>query len=102
MPYLNARQVKASKRNVPCTAMDWEIYPQGIYKVLKRFDAYPAIKKLIITENGAAFNDEVKDGQVHDEERIQFYEQYLQQVLRAKSEGVKIEGYFAYKRSCPA
>lgn len=96
MPYLNARQVKAGKRNVPCTAMDWEIYPQGIYEVLKRFDAYPNVKKLIITENGAAFHDELTDGQVHDEERIRFYEQYLRQVLRAKKEGVKIEGYFAW------
>jgi len=96
MPYLNARIVKASKRNVPCTAMDWEIYPQGIYRILKRFDSYKRIKRLIITENGAAFNDEVVDGHIEDEYRIRFYQQYLQQVLRAKSEGVNVGGYFAW------
>ncbi|HEX8314627.1 MAG TPA: GH1 family beta-glucosidase [Flavisolibacter sp.] len=96
MPYLNARIVKASGRNVPRTAMDWEIYPQGIYRILKRFDSYRGIKKILITENGAAFNDELIDGHVDDDYRIRFYEQYLEQVLRAKREGVKVTGYFAW------
>ncbi len=96
MPYLNARLVKASKRGVPSTAMDWEIYPQGIYRVLKRFAAYTGMPKLIITENGAAFPDKAEDGFVQDTARIQFYGQYLEQVLRAKQEGVNVQGYFAW------
>jgi beta-glucosidase len=96
MPYLNARLVKGSKRSVPTTAMDWEIYPEGMYRVLKRFDAYKGVKNIIITENGAAFKDKVEDGHVEDSYRIQFYEQYLRQVLRAKEEGVKVAGYFAW------
>ncbi len=97
MPYLNARLVKASKRGVACTAMDWEIYPTGIYNVLKRFQSYDKNMRIIITENGAAFDDKIDDdGHVHDESRIQFYEQYLQQVLRAKREGVNVDGYFAW------
>lgn len=96
MPYLNGRLVKASERGVPATAMDWEIYPQGIYRVLKRFHAYKGIKKLIITENGAAFHDRLEDGHVEDDYRIHFYEQYLEQVLKAKHEGVNVGGYFAW------
>ncbi len=96
MPYVNARIIKASKRAVLRTDMDWEVYPVGIYKVLKRFDAYPQIKKIIITENGAAFDDEVADGQVKDDKRIRFFQKYLEQVLRAKREGVKVDGYFAW------
>jgi beta-glucosidase len=96
MPYLNARLVKASKRGVPTTAMDWEIYPQGIYRVLKRFHAYGKINEIIITENGAAFPDTVEEGHVFDEDRIQFYQQYLAQVLRAKQKGVNVKGYFAW------
>lgn len=96
MPYLNARLVKASKRGVPTTAMDWEIYPKGIYRVLKRFHAYGKIKEIIITENGAAFPDTIEEGHVFDEERIQFYQQYLAQVLRAKREGVNVNGFFAW------
>ena len=36
------------------------------------------------------------NGKVNDPERINFYTQYLQQVLRAKNEGVKVEGYFSW------
>lgn len=96
MPYINARLVKASRRGVPGTEMDWEIYPQGIYRILKRFAAYKGINKIIITENGAAFNDALVNGQVNDESRIRFYEQYLAQVLKAKTEGVNVQGYFAW------
>lgn len=96
MPYLNARLVKAGKRGVATTAMDWEIYPEGIYRVLKRFHQYKDVKKIIITENGAAFNDRLEGGHVDDDYRIQFYEQYLAQVLKAKQEGVNVAGYFAW------
>lgn len=72
MPYVNARIVKAEKRNVPITSMNWEIYPEGMYKILKRFGSYKNIPKIIITENGAAFNDQLIDGDVHDEQRIDF------------------------------
>lgn len=96
MPYVNARLVKGSRRNVPVTDLDWEIYPEGIYRVLKRFANYKGVKKLIVTENGAAFNDKVENEHVDDPYRIRFYEQYLAQVLRAKEEGVNVAGYFAW------
>jgi beta-glucosidase len=76
--------------------MNWEIYPEGIYYLLKMYNEYPNVKKIIITENGAAFHDEVIDGKVHDDYRINFYNDYLQQVLKAKKEGVKVAGYFSW------
>ncbi|MGZ5287058.1 MAG: glycoside hydrolase family 1 protein, partial [Flavisolibacter sp.] len=96
MPYLNARIVKAIKRDVPVTEMGWEIYPEGMYRMLKRIDSYENIKKIIITENGAAFPDVVVNGHVHDTNRINFFHQYLEQVQKAKNEGVKVDGYFAW------
>ena len=68
-PYINASLVKAKDRNVATTAMGWEVYPPAIYHILKKFDAYPQIKKILITENGAAFPDEVIDGRVNDPKR---------------------------------
>lgn len=96
MPYINARLVKAGNRRVPVTAMDWEVYPQGIYRTLKRFASYEGIDKIFVTENGAAFNDVLVNGQVNDCNRIRYYEEYLQQVLKAKREGVNVLGYFAW------
>lgn len=95
-PYLQASLVKAENRNVPLTDMRWEVYPPSIYYMLKKFNAYPQIKKIYLTEGGAAFPDTVVDGRVDDPKRLQYLQDYLQQVLKAKNEGCKVSGYFVW------
>jgi beta-glucosidase len=95
-PYIGASLVKAENRNVELTAMRWEVYPPAIYQIIKKFNAYPQIKKILITENGAAFPDEVVNGQVNDPKRITYLQTHLQQVLKAKQEGYKVSGYFVW------
>lgn len=95
-PYIGASLVKAEKRGVPLTSMKWEVYPASIYQMIKKFNSYPQVKNIIITENGAAFPDTVTDGKVVDSKRIAYLQNYLQQVLRAKTEGMKIGGYFVW------
>ncbi|RWX00841.1 GH1 family beta-glucosidase [Flavobacterium cerinum] len=95
-PYVGAALVTAEKRNVPFTEMKWEVYPPSIYHLLKKFDTYKGIKKIIITENGAAFPDTVSNGEVKDNERTKYIQDHLQQLLKAKKEGVKVEGYFVW------
>jgi beta-glucosidase len=95
-PYIQASLVKASKRKVPITAMGWEVYPASIYHILKKYNEYPQIKKIYLTESGAAFPDELADGKVDDPQRVEYLQQYLQQVLKAKDEGCKISGYFIW------
>ena len=50
----------------------------------------------MITENGAAFNDEVKDGEVLDSKRLRFLKDNITQVSRAAGEGVNVTGYFVW------
>ena len=95
-PFIQANLVSAKKRKVPHTLMNWEVYPEGIYHLLHKFSRYNGIKKIIITENGAAFKDEVIDGRVNDMERLSYLQRYLQQVLRARQEGAKVDGYFVW------
>ncbi|WP_116789329.1 GH1 family beta-glucosidase [Flavobacterium psychrotrophum] len=95
-PYVGASLVKASKRQVVTTEMGWEVYPPSIYQLIKKFDAYPQIKKLIITENGAAFPDTVIFDEVRDGRRTKYIKDHLQQVLKAKEEGANIHGYFVW------
>jgi beta-glucosidase len=95
-PYVGAALVPAEKRKVPFTAMKWEVYPPALYHILKKFDAYKGIRKLLITENGAAFPDTVTDGQVNDVERTKYIQDSLQQLLKAKNEGVNVDGYFVW------
>ena len=95
VPYIGALIKPFHKLNRPLTANGWEVYPEGIYKILKQFGEYP-IKKLMVTENGAAFHDKVQNGMVHDKKRVEFLQKYIGQVLRAKNEGVNIGGYFVW------
>lgn len=96
IPVVQASEVKAATRKVPHTAMGWEINAESFYRIIKKFWLYGGVKEIIITENGAAFKDEVKDGQVNDVQRISYFQQYLGALLKAKQEGVNIKGYFAW------
>jgi beta-glucosidase len=96
IPLVWARQINATKRDVPVNEMGFEIYPEGIYKVMKQFSAYEGVKDILITENGVCVKDSLVNGKVHDPERIQFFRDYLEFVLKAKSEGVPVKGYFVW------
>ncbi|PJF20846.1 MAG: beta-glucosidase [Phototrophicales bacterium] len=79
------------------TEMGWEVAPESIYRMLKYINDRYAPDAMVITENGAAFADEVSDdGQVHDPRRVAFYDAYLRNCLRAIQEGVPLKGYFAW------
>jgi beta-glucosidase len=78
------------------TEMGWEVYPEGLYLTLGRlhFDyAFPAI---YITENGAAFKEQVVDGRVDDPQRLSYIERHLQQVHRAIAADMPVKGYFVW------
>lgn len=96
IPIVNASEVKAATRKVPHTAMGWEINADSFYHIIKRFWQYGGVKEIIITESGAAFKDKLVNGVVNDEERIQYFQQYLGALLKAKKEGVNIKGFLAW------
>ena len=79
------------------TEMGWEVYPEGLFNLLGRlhFDyAFPAI---YITENGAAFTDQVgPDGEVDDADRLSYLRRHLEMVKRAIHLGVPVKGYFVW------
>ncbi|MCV9930146.1 GH1 family beta-glucosidase [Flavobacterium sp. LS1R49] len=96
IPYIGAELISAEKRNVITTDMGWEVYPPAIYHVLKKFNEYKGIKKIIITENGAAFPDILTNGKVYDIKRTHYIQDHLEQILKAKKEGLNVEGYFVW------
>lgn len=96
IPYVQASEVKATTRKVPHTAMGWEINADSFYRMLKRYWLYGSVKEIIVSENGACFKDSLQNGAVHDNERIQYFQQYLTAMQKAKQEGTNIKGYFAW------
>ncbi len=95
MPAIHANQVPPEERTTNLSEMKWEIYPEGMYTTLKKFSKYP-IKEILVTENGCCFKDILEDGRIHDKQRVEFFENYLAQLLRAKNEGVNVNGYFVW------
>ncbi len=96
MPVVSVSEVKPRSRKVPVTGLGWEISAQGMYAMLKQFGAYRGVRRLIVTESGAAFNDVLEEGRIKDKERIDYFSDYLGAVLQAKKEGVPVDGYFAW------
>ncbi|MGC9311352.1 MAG: GH1 family beta-glucosidase [Sediminispirochaetaceae bacterium] len=84
------------KDGVQHTSMGWEVYPEGLYELLTRIRDEYGNKPVYITENGAAFEDDLVDGEVHDTKRIEFLEAYTAQVERAVRDGCDVRGYFVW------
>jgi beta-glucosidase len=77
--------------------LDREIYPQGLGEILRRLHTDYRPKSMVITENGAAFADPVAaDGVVHDTGRVAFLRRHLEEVVKARAEGLPVDGYFAW------
>jgi beta-glucosidase len=99
-PFATVAQAHAVSRGLPRTGMGWEIQPDGIRRLLERLQREytgPAGIPLYVTENGAAFDDEVRpDGSVDDEARARFIEDHLREVHAALNAGVDVRGYFAW------
>ncbi len=94
VPYLQAGQVRPPGEY---TEMGWEVYPQGLYALLKRLHSDYRPKAIYITENGAAFADTLtEDGQVHDERRVAYLRGHFEAASHAIRDGVPLVGYFVW------
>jgi len=91
-----SERVRFVTRGLPVTDMGWEIDAPGLVEVLHRvYTGYPELP-LYITENGAAFLDEVIDGTVDDPDRVAYFDAHLRACHEAISAGVPLRGYFAW------
>jgi beta-glucosidase len=63
----------------------WEIYPEGIYRLIKKFYKKYSLP-IIITENGTSTDN--------DKFRIKNLYNHLRYIKKAIDEGVKVDGYF--------
>lgn len=70
--------------NKKITDMGWEIYPEGLYHVLKSLKKYNL--PIFITENGLA--------DYQDKYRADFIKDHLAWMHKAIAEGVPVRGYF--------
>ncbi|MDZ7705895.1 MAG: GH1 family beta-glucosidase [Trueperaceae bacterium] len=94
-------ELVGAPQDAETTAMGWEVYPGALYEQLRDLQQNYGNLPVYVTENGAAFADEVReqrDGRkrVHDAPRIDFLARYLEQAQRALEEGANLRGYFVW------
>ncbi len=81
---------------VPRTDIGWEIAPDTLGELINRlYEQYP-LPPCYITENGAAFNDPMKQGIVADQRRIDYLDEHLTVIAALCESGVALKGYFAW------
>lgn len=78
------------------TDMGWGIHPDYLYHLLKRIQSEYTELPLFITENGAAFPDQLNDGKVDDEDRIAYLQDHFAAAHRFIEEGGNLQGYYVW------
>ncbi|MCB9455052.1 MAG: beta-glucosidase [Anaerolineaceae bacterium] len=79
------------------TAMGWEIYPDGLRKLLVRVAEEYKPPVIYVTENGAAFDDPPPaQGVVNDPRRAAYLRDHFAAASQAIEQGVPLKGYFVW------
>jgi beta-glucosidase len=81
----------------PQTEMGWSVDATGLHELLMRMHRDHPRLPLVITENGAAYDDSPDEtGAVHDPERVTYLRDHLTAVSRAIADGADVRGYFVW------
>lgn len=78
------------------TDMGWEINAPSLKDLLLRLKCDYRLPPIYITENGAAFRDNVSKEAIHDQERINYLAGHLTEAHAAIRQGVDLRGYFLW------
>lgn len=79
------------------TGIGWEVWPEGLCKLMVRLHEDYKPPKIYITENGSAYPDPApQDGVVEDPERTAYLTGHLRAIEDAIGQGAPVAGYFAW------
>jgi beta-glucosidase len=78
------------------TAMGWPVTPLGLLRQLRWLHKEYAPGPIYITENGAAYPDQVTEGRVHDRDRIEYLRRHFAVCVEAVEEGIPLKGYYLW------
>jgi beta-glucosidase len=78
------------------TSMGWEVYPDGLRVLLNYIKENYGNIPLYITENGAAYEDKLENGKIHDIDRINYLKRHFISAKKAIDEGVNLKGYYVW------
>jgi len=95
-PYPGTQLASFVGRDLPQTAMGWEVDSSGLTEVLQMAARHTGLP-IYVMENGAAYDDVLgSDGRVDDGERIDFLRSHVEACATAIRAGVPLRGYFVW------
>ncbi len=87
----------AATAGATLTAMGWEVYPHGLNLVLEDTMRNYHPRAILITENGAAFDDRWNGQElVSDPQRVTYLREHVEAVGVAVAHGAPVVGYFVW------
>ena len=92
------RATRLDNERATVTETGWEVFPEGLTRILtwtrERYGEIP----IYITENGAAFYDPpvAFGGRVEDPLRVDYLREHLRAVRHAMQQGVDVRGYYVW------
>jgi beta-glucosidase len=79
------------------TALGWRVDADALEELLLRVRTDYGPIPLLVTENGAAYDDDPDgDGYVRDLERVEYLEQHVRAAHRVVEAGLELRGYFVW------
>ena len=78
------------------TDFGWEIYPEGLKRVVQNLCHKWPLPPIWITENGAADNTPVVDGVCNDEMRCRYLQLHIDKLSELVEQGVDVRGYYVW------
>jgi len=92
--YLNAKLVKLDKIKSNKSHLNFHIYHELIYLLIKKYSKYDGVKKIFIVENLSLPPEAVHLDPSIGISQTNFLQSFLNQMLNAKRSGGKVDGYF--------
>jgi beta-glucosidase len=79
------------------TDMGWRVDPEGLGRYLRHIHDTYAPASILITENGASYDDGPdENGVIEDTRRIVYLRSHIEAMAEAMEAGVPVEGYFVW------
>lgn len=91
----NYRKNAFPNPDLPASDWGWSVDPTGLRYLLNFYwDRWQ--KPLLITENGIGCFDEIIDGEINDDYRIDYLKAHLLSIAEAIRDGVNVVGYYMW------
>jgi len=96
--YPGCDRVRNVTGDLPVTDMGWPVAPQGLVDILVWLtETYPNLPPVIVSENGAAYDDPVDtDGRIRDGRRIAYLRSHIEALHEAMGRGIDVRGYLVW------